>query len=127
MGCCLSRGKNALGFKKADRLEQLLTEPYTRAMVDIPIGLPKGGYRRCDLEAKKLVGPKVFLGARGAVWSFETIELANAHYGGAKDTGISIQLWSIREKPQEANKFISPARQQKVMETHPELDRNRRF
>ena len=49
-------GKNALGFKKADRLEKLLTEPYTRAMVDIPIGLPKGGYRRCDLEAKKLPG-----------------------------------------------------------------------
>ncbi len=36
-------GKNALGFKKADRLEKLPTEPYTRAMVDIPIGLPKGG------------------------------------------------------------------------------------
>ena len=45
-------GKNALGFKKADRFEK----PYTRAMVDIPIGLPKGGYRRCDLEAKKLPG-----------------------------------------------------------------------
>jgi hypothetical protein len=33
-------------------------------MIDIPIGLPDRGYRQCDIEARALVGTRVFLGAR---------------------------------------------------------------
>jgi predicted RNase H-like nuclease len=90
-------------------------------MIDIPIGLPEKGYRRCDLEARKLVGSRVFLGARRDVWSFATHKLANDYYHEAKDPGISIQLWSFREKLHEANLIVTPERQQLVLETHPEL------
>ncbi len=111
----------ALGFQKSQRLIDLLIEPYVRAMIDMPIGLPERGYRKCDIEAKKLVASRVFLGARWDVWSFATHKLSNDHYKENQDPGISIQLWSIREKLREANSLVTPERQQRVMETHPEL------
>jgi predicted RNase H-like nuclease len=111
----------ALGFEKSQRLDDLIVEPYIRAMIDIPIGLPDKGYRRCDIEAKGLVGSRVFLGARWDVWSFETYKLANDYYWNNQEPGISIQLWSIREKLREANTVITPERQKQVLETHPEL------
>ncbi|HZZ22571.1 MAG TPA: DUF429 domain-containing protein [Roseiarcus sp.] len=111
----------ALAFKTSTRLDALLGGPYVRAMIDIPIGLPETGYRRCDVEAKKLVGSRVFLGARWDVWSFATHKLANDYYWKNQDPGISIQVWSIREKLREANSMVTPERQQRVLETHPEL------
>jgi predicted RNase H-like nuclease len=111
----------ALGFKTAPRLNDLIVEPFTRAMIDIPIGLPEKGNRPCDIEAKKLVGPRVFLGARWGVWSFGEYKLANDFYWRNQEPGISKQLWSIREKLREANEMVTPERQQRVLETHPEL------
>jgi predicted RNase H-like nuclease len=111
----------ALGFKKSTQLDELFSGPYIRAMVDIPIGLPESGYRRCDLDAKELVGSRVFLGARWDVWSFKTHKQANEYYWKNRDRGISIQLWSIREKLREANLLVTPERQERVLETHPEL------
>ena len=37
------------------------------AAIDIPIGLPERGPRRCDTEARKLIGPRSKLGVPGAV------------------------------------------------------------
>jgi predicted RNase H-like nuclease len=111
----------ALGYKKSRWLDDLLVEPYTRAMIDIPIGLPEKGNRQCDRDAKKLVGPRVFLGARWDVWSFGRYDEANEFYRKNHEPGISIQLWSIRDKLREANEIVTPERQQRVLETHPEL------
>lgn len=111
----------ALDFKASPRLDDLLVEPYIRAMIDVPIGLPERGYRQCDREAKNLVGSRVFLGARWDVWSFAGHNLANESYRKIQDPGISIQLWSIREKLREANSLVTPVRQQRILETHPEL------
>ena len=105
----------ALGFKRSLRLDYLLLEPFTRAMIDIPIGLPERGHRQCDRDAKKLVGPRVFLGARWDVWSFARHSLANESYRKNQDQGISIQLWSIREKLREANSLITAERQQRIL------------
>jgi predicted RNase H-like nuclease len=107
-------------FARADRLAKLLDVPFRRAMIDIPIGLPKRGYRRCDTEARKLVLERVFLGARQGVWRFATLDEANAHYWSeeGKGRGISMQLFNIRDKLQEANEKPLPPR---VFEAHPEL------
>src|SRR6266849_829252 len=58
-------------FAYAKSAAQLLIDPYQRAMIDMPIGLPKRGYRPCDIEARALVGPRVFLGARWGVWALK--------------------------------------------------------
>jgi hypothetical protein len=50
-------------------LKRLLAVAYTRAMIDVPIGLPQRGYRTCDLDARERVGSRVFLGARWKVWA----------------------------------------------------------
>lgn len=108
-------------FQYACYVDDLLRCDHDRAMIDIPIGLPQSAYRRCDIEARKLVGSRVFLGARWGVWDFENHKEANESYWAAGDRGISIQLWSIRDKLQEVNTQITQTRQLKLLETHPEL------
>jgi predicted RNase H-like nuclease len=108
-------------FDHSCNLDDLLAVPHTRAMIDLPVGLPDRGYRQCDVEARALVGSSVFLGARWGVWGFERYEDANEHYRGKGDKGISQQLWCIRHKLRDVNTAMTPARQVKLRETHPEL------
>jgi predicted RNase H-like nuclease len=107
-------------FAYGKSIERLLTDTYDRVMVDMPIGLPERGYRRCDVEARALVGSRVFLGARRGLWNFATLGEANLHYWNEEGIGrgISMQLFCIRDKLQELNEAPVPAR---VFEAHPEL------
>jgi len=111
----------AQGFVPSSGLADLLADSYNRAMIDVPSGLPERGYRQCDVEARKIVGSTVFLGARWNVWKFHSYEDANRHYWENKDKRISQQLWSIRGKLQEVNEGITPEQQSSLQETHPEL------
>jgi len=108
-------------FGYATSIGRLLAAAHTRAMIDMPIGLPARGFRRCDEEARMLVGPCVFTGARRDVWMFPTSQHANEHYWADQDKGISQQLWGLRDKLREIDEFMSPARQQTMHEAHPEL------
>ena len=107
-------------FAYAKSAARLLAGPYDRALIDMPIGLPERGYRQCDIEARALVGPRVFLGARWGVWNFKTLGEANAHYWNQEGVGrgISMQLFCIREKLQELNEVPVPPR---LFEAHPEM------
>ena len=107
-------------FAYAKSVARLLADPYDRAMIDMPIGLPEQGYRQCDIEARALVGPRVFLGARWGVWNFKTLDQANVHYWSEEGIGrgISMQLFCIREKLQELNEMPAPPR---LFEAHPEM------
>src|ERR1700760_949284 len=58
------------GFDYSPGLTRLLAMPHARAMIDMPIGLKPTGYRTCDLRAREMVGPAVFLGARRDLWLF---------------------------------------------------------
>jgi predicted RNase H-like nuclease len=86
----------------------------------MPIGLPQRGYRQCDIEARALVGSRVFLGARRGLWNFKTLDEANHHYWNeeGRGRGISMQLFCLREKLKELNEGPVPPR---VFEAHPEL------
>jgi predicted RNase H-like nuclease len=107
-------------FAHAKSVVQLLMDSYQRAMIDMPIGLPERGYRQCDIEARALVGSRVFLGARLGVWGFETLGKANAHYWQTEGVGrgISMQLFCIRDKLKELNDAPAPPR---LFEAHPEM------
>jgi predicted RNase H-like nuclease len=107
-------------FAYASSAARLLSGPYERAMIDMPIGLPKRGYRQCDIEARALVGPRVFLGARWGVWAFNTLDEANRHYWKEEGAGrgISMQLFCIRDKLRELNEMQAPPR---LFEAHPEM------
>lgn len=113
------RGRH--GFDFSPSLERLLSYPHNMAMIDVPIGLPTHGYRVCDREARDLIGAPVFLGARRGFWAFNGHADANRHFHARKEPGISMQLWHLRSKIKQVDGLMTPERQQKLRETHPEL------
>lgn len=115
------RGNHAFDYSPG--LVRLLALPHARAMIDMPIGLKWNGYRICDLRARELVGPAVFLGARRDLWKFADMAAANRHYWECegKGRGVSAQLWNIRDKIRDADEIMTPTRQTTIGEAHPEL------
>ena len=111
------------GFDYSPGLPRLLAMPHARAMIDMPIGLNPAGYRACDLRARELIGPAVFLGARRDLWTFTDMAEANRSYWTheGKGRGVSAQLWNIRDKIREVDEVMTPARQATIGEAHPEL------
>jgi predicted RNase H-like nuclease len=111
------------GFDYSPDLNRLLSIPHRRAMIDMPIGLKMSGHRKCDISARKLVGASVFLGARRNLWAFSDQAAANQYYWRHEGPamGISCQLWNIRDKIREVDDFITPDRQKRIGEAHPEL------
>jgi predicted RNase H-like nuclease len=107
-------------FAYGGSVTDLLAAPFDRAMIDMPIGLPERGYRQCDVEARKLVGARVFLGARRGIWNFKTLDEANTYYWKKEGAGrgVSMQLFCLRKKLQELNACSLPPR---LLEAHPEL------
>jgi predicted RNase H-like nuclease len=111
------------GFDYSSSLGRLLSVPHKRAMIDMPIGLKMSGHRTCDLLAREVAGPSVFLGARRNLWEFPDQASANQHYWQHEGPrmGVSCQLWNIRDKIREVDDFITPDRQATIGEAHPEL------
>jgi len=111
------------GFDYSPGLTRLLAMRHARAMIDMPIGLKPSGYRDCDVRARELVGPAVFLGARRDLWTFPDMAAANRHYWQheGKGRGVSAQLWNIRDKIREVDDLMTPERQTTIGEAHPEL------
>jgi predicted RNase H-like nuclease len=111
------------GFDYSPGLARLLAMPHARAMIDMPIGLKPSGYRECDLRAREMVGPAVFLGARRDLWTFPDMAAANRHYWEheGKGRGVSAQLWNIADKIREVDEIMTAERQATIGEAHPEL------
>jgi predicted RNase H-like nuclease len=111
------------GFDYSPELSRLLAMPHRRAMIDMPIGLMRTGYRRCDVSARELAGASVFLGARRDLWEFPDQASANRYYWRHEGPrmGVSCQLWNIRDKLREVDDFMTPDRQATIGEAHPEL------
>jgi predicted RNase H-like nuclease len=92
--------------------------------IDIPIGLPAVGPRNCDLEARRLLGPRrssVFpapvrlaLGARTYAEACRVSREVNGK-------GLSKQLYNILGKIREVDALQSAGLQQRLFEACPEL------
>lgn len=97
-------------------------------LVDIPIGLREEGKRRCDVEAKELLGPdrqrSVFLTpTREAVYA-PNIEEAKRRQQ-PEDFGIQNQAWAIVPRIREVDRFLlkfsGTVAEDQILEAHPEL------
>jgi predicted RNase H-like nuclease len=92
--------------------------------VDIPIGLPAAGPRACDRAARLRLGPRrssVFpapvrpvLAAAGYA---EALALARRVDG----RGLSRQAFGLLAKIAEVDALVTPARQARIVEAHPEV------
>jgi len=107
-----------------DAIELVDAGELVAVAIDIPIGLPDLGPRRCDVEARAMIGPRrssVFpaplRGVLGAKIYLEAAERSLAISGKS----LSKQAFAILPKIEEVDRLMSPARQQTVIEVHPEV------
>ena len=91
----------------------VLLRRFELALIDIPIGLLEAGSRRCDTEARSLIGER-----RSSVFPAPSRSLLRSRrYAGQ----CSVQLWNILEKIREVDASMKPALQRRVREAHPEV------
>lgn len=93
--------------------------------VDMPIGLPAGAeLRACDLEAKRLLGPKaqarVFPAPPRSLLAAATPEEFQAGHRALLGKGAPVPLWRIIPKIREVDACMTPELQNRIVEAHPE-------
>lgn len=94
--------------------------------IDIPLGLPERGARRCDVDARRRLGPRgssVFPAPVRAVLHVEDYAAANARHRATDGRGLSKQAWNLIPKIREADALARRSRewQERLHEVHPEL------
>jgi predicted RNase H-like nuclease len=94
------------------------------AAIDIPIGLAESGPRRCDREARRLLGPRrnsIFAAPVRAVLDATSYAhacaLSREHCGKA----VSKQLYNILDKIRDVDRLVSPRLGARLVEASPEL------
>jgi predicted RNase H-like nuclease len=101
------------------------TYPEAEAIaVDIPIGLAEGVPRMCDLEARKVLGPRrssVFPAPDPRFLTIPVYADALNRSRAVAGKGISRQAFAIYPKVAEVNEVISPFTQDRIFEVHPEV------
>lgn len=94
------------------------------AGVDIPIGLPESGPRRCDVEARAMIGPRrssVFPAPIRALLGTTTYDEALTWSRRIAGKGLSRQCFGILPKIAEVDRLMTPDRQRQLVEVHPEV------
>jgi predicted RNase H-like nuclease len=100
--------------------------------IDVPIGLPDTDSRRCDLEARKLLGRRgVSVFPAPLRWTIEHMandtSYARVHAEQrrhhARGKGLSQQAWRLLPKIHEIDSFLreDPSRAERIVEVHPEV------
>ncbi|MFN8611907.1 MAG: DUF429 domain-containing protein [Vulcanimicrobiota bacterium] len=93
-----------------------LTAACTRVAVDMPIGLPAAGQRRaCDGLARRCLGPR-----RHSIFSAPAREYLHASRF-CEVQGMSLQSFHLLPKVRQLDDWMTPQRQARVWEAHPEL------
>jgi predicted RNase H-like nuclease len=107
-----------------DILHRIEAGTLAAAAIDIPIGLTASAPRRCDVEARRLLGARrssVFPAPARSVLGAATYEEACARSAIASGKRISRQLFNILPKIQQVDALMTPHRQARLFEMCPEL------
>ncbi len=122
------------GFAVLTKIDFVLELQPRMVMIEMPIGLPKSGYRACDLAAREMLGKgcqsRVFFGIRRTLLDSPlgrgkrhgaAYHAANALAKSNDGKGVSRQLFGILPKIGELDAIMTPQRQKVLHEAHPEL------
>jgi predicted RNase H-like nuclease len=112
-------------FSNAQLLLQQEPKPLI-ITVDIPIGLTEAGPRQCDIEARKLLGPRassVFEAPTRPALKVSTHKRADSIRRETEGRGVSAQSFAIFRKVLEFDEILSAQTdlQNRVKEIHPEI------
>lgn len=125
----LDPASGSLAARILSRIDDLLALTPAPGVValDMPIGLPDSGPRRCDQEARRRLGR---LRSSSVFPAPIRPMLAASDYAGACRIGqsvdgrkLSLQAWGLRSKILEVDAFLrsNPPWRDRVYEVHPEL------
>ena len=92
--------------------------------IDMPIGLPVVGPRHCDVEARRMVGARrnsVFPAPVRSVLGTPDYAEAGRRSRAVSGKGLSRQTFAIVPKVHELDEVMTPERQARLVEVHPEL------
>lgn len=92
--------------------------------IDVPIGLPDTQPRRCDLEARRLIGARrssVFPAPLRGLLGAKTFEEASERSKAISGKGLSLQAFALLPKIEQVDRIMSPERQRHLVEMHPEV------
>jgi predicted RNase H-like nuclease len=97
-----------------------------RLLVDMPIGLPDGSRRACDVAARERLGARastVFFAPCRAVLDAATHAEASEINRARTGYGLSIQAWHLVPRIREVDEVLrsSPGLRERLSEAHPEL------
>jgi predicted RNase H-like nuclease len=97
-----------------------------RIGVDIPIGLPQRGARSCDVQARRVLGPRkasVFPAPARPLLGITDFAEALATSRRLADSGLSLQAFGLLAKIGEVDAALQSGEcaQGRVIEVHPEL------
>ena len=105
-------------------LKDCLSGSFTRAMIDIPIGLPDSQYRNCDLKGRKLLRRKSIPPVQRRPSSAAFIRKARRRSclgkGHRRHRGLVSAFLSVA-KDRQVDELMTSDRQTNVRESHPEL------
>ena len=118
------RGNLTVDLRVVPSFTDVIAQGFDVVAVDIPIGLPAAGHRDCDRLARQAIGPR-----RSSVFpcpirpTLEATDYVDACRIGRNADGraISKQAWSILSKIREVDELMTPDRQSRVIEVHPEV------
>ncbi|MGA2830714.1 MAG: DUF429 domain-containing protein [Streptosporangiaceae bacterium] len=121
----LGEGGSLAAVRTAASLDDLLAGTADPQVVgiDMPLGLPAGGWRTADREARALLGPRrssIFAIPPAAVWQAPTYGAANRLCRELTGNGFSAQAWGLRRKLLEAAEYRQRG-PHPLYEVHPEL------
>ena len=123
-GAGVTGGAEVAGGRVRWHVADLLDRDVEAVGIDMPIGLPEAGTRACDREARARLGrarSSVFFAPPRAALGATTHAEAVAAARDRAAPGLSIQAWHIVARITELDRWITPDRQRKVVEVHPEL------
>lgn len=102
----------------------ILAEDADAIAIDTPIGLPDAGSRACDVEARRLLGPRrssVFAAPVRPVLDCATYAEARAVLAARGGASMSAQAFGIVRAVRAVDECLSAADTVRVVEAHPEL------
>ena len=94
------------------------------AGIDVPIGLPEAGPRRCDVDARSMLGPRrssVFPAPLRGLLGAAAYDDAAARCRALSGKGLCRQSFGILAKVREVDLLMTPRRQRSLVEVHPEV------